>query len=403
MHSNKCWTWPPDMKNLPKFFDIFNDWFFKQLHGNHLIYNTCWEDPYIDRQLMQLTPDSRVVMITSAGCNALDYLLDSPAEIHAVDVNPRQNALLELKRSLIKHGNYEDFFQMFGKGIHENYRSVYEAVHHHLPRYAQDFWYRRIAYFNHNQKLRKSFYHHGTSGLLAWCLRGYLYHVKKKARPHLMDLVSAKNIIEQRHIYKKIEALLWDRFNSWLVQRPAFLSMAGVPRAQIRLINERYPGGVSCYIKDKLRHLFTEVPMHSNYFWRVYLTGKYSPTCCPNYLKKENFRQLQENVNKIKTYNTTLTQFLKNHPGKFTHYILLDHQDWMAGHSPEELRTEWELILKNSRLQTKILFRSAGIDHSFLPPVAKSALQFRPELSDPLHRQDRVGTYGSLHFAEVIG
>ncbi|MFP4226214.1 MAG: hypothetical protein ACLFRF_05750, partial [Desulfobacterales bacterium] len=61
------------------------------------------------------------------------------------------------------------------------------------------------------------------------------------------------------------------------------------------------------------------------------------------------------------------------------------------------------LILKNSQPKTKILFRSAGIDHSFLPPQAKSALQFRPELSEPLHRQDRVGTYGSLHFAEVLG
>jgi len=35
--------------------------------------------------------------LTSAGCNVLEYLLDSPAEIHAVDVNPRQNALLHLQ------------------------------------------------------------------------------------------------------------------------------------------------------------------------------------------------------------------------------------------------------------------------------------------------------------------
>ena len=39
-------------------------------------------------------------MLTSAGCNALDYLLDGPAEIHAVDVNFRQNALLELKAAV---------------------------------------------------------------------------------------------------------------------------------------------------------------------------------------------------------------------------------------------------------------------------------------------------------------
>ncbi|HMA67552.1 MAG TPA: BtaA family protein [Desulfosalsimonadaceae bacterium] len=390
------------MKNRLKSFDKFNDWFFQHVHGHHLIYNTCWEDPWVDRQLLNLTPDSRVVMITSAGCNALDYLLDAPAEIHSIDVNPRQNALLELKRTLIQHGSYEDFYRMFGNGVHANYRRIYENLRHHLPRYARDFWCRNIAYFNQKKKFRKSFYHHGTSGLLAWCLRGYLFHIKKKARPYLIDLLSAKNLQEQRIVYKKIETLLWDRFNSWLLQRPAFMSMAGVPGAQIRLIKENYPGGLRCYIKDKLRHVFTEVPMQSNYFWRVYLTGNYSPDCCPNYLKKENFNCLREGIHKIKTYTNTLTHFLETHPGKFTHFILLDHQDWMAGHSPEELMAEWELILKNSQPKTKILFRSAGIDHSFLPPQAKSALQFRPELSEPLHRQDRVGTYGSLHFAEVI-
>jgi DNA-binding NarL/FixJ family response regulator len=56
---------------------------FHHVHGGQLIYNACWEDPRIDRELMRLNAKSRVVMITSAGCNALDYLLDGPAEIAA--------------------------------------------------------------------------------------------------------------------------------------------------------------------------------------------------------------------------------------------------------------------------------------------------------------------------------
>jgi len=389
------------MKNLLGNSIRLNDWFFQVIHGNHLVYNTCWEDPWIDRRLLKLTPDSRVVMITSAGCNALDYLLDSPAEIHAVDVNHRQNALLELKRCLIRQGRYEDFYQMFVKGIHGDCRSVYDTVKSHLPCYARQFWRRRIAYFNNKNK-RKSFYHHGTSGLLAWCLRGYVYHIKKKARPYLSELIFAESLAEQKAIYSKLEPLIWDRFNSWLLRQPAFMSMVGVPGAQLRLISKKYPGGLGCYIKDKLKHVFTEVPISSNYFWHVYLTGKYSSGCCPNYLKKENFNHLRENIDRIKTYNTTLTHFLKTNPGKYTHYILLDHQDWMAGHLPQELITEWELILKNSQFKTKILFRTAGMDHSFLPASARDALHFKPELSEPLHRMDRVGTYGSLHFAEVI-
>ena len=74
------------------------DAIFARIHGCQLMFNACWEDPRLDRQLLQLNRQSRVLMVTSAGCNTLDYLLDDPAEIHAVDVNPRQNALLHLKR-----------------------------------------------------------------------------------------------------------------------------------------------------------------------------------------------------------------------------------------------------------------------------------------------------------------
>src|SRR5215813_1397630 len=100
------------------FLRAMQDFVFSHVHGGQLIYNTSWEDPRIDRQLLKLDGNSRVVMITSAGCNALDYLLDGPAEIHAVDVNFRQNALLELKLAMIRRNHFADFFEMFGIGSH---------------------------------------------------------------------------------------------------------------------------------------------------------------------------------------------------------------------------------------------------------------------------------------------
>ena len=63
-----------------------SDALFTRVHGNNLIYNMCWEDPRTDREAMALDETSRVVVITSAGCNALDYLLDAPAEVVAVAV-----------------------------------------------------------------------------------------------------------------------------------------------------------------------------------------------------------------------------------------------------------------------------------------------------------------------------
>src|SRR3569623_569351 len=71
-----------------------SDWFsstcFNMVHQKNLVYNTCWEDPRLDHVALQLSPDDNVLVITSAGCNALDYVLKAPKHVYAVDMNPRQ-------------------------------------------------------------------------------------------------------------------------------------------------------------------------------------------------------------------------------------------------------------------------------------------------------------------------
>ena len=103
---------------------------FQFVHQHNLVYNTCWEDPRLDKAL-NLQPDNTVLVITSAGCNALDYTLAGPRRVIAVDLNPRQNALLELKLAGIRKLSYEQFFAMFGRG---RARGGGENLRPHAPR-----------------------------------------------------------------------------------------------------------------------------------------------------------------------------------------------------------------------------------------------------------------------------
>ncbi|HAS50727.1 MAG TPA: DUF3419 domain-containing protein [Gammaproteobacteria bacterium] len=377
-----------------------HDLLFKTIHQRYLIYNMCWEDPRIDRQLLHLDSASQVVVLTSAGCNALDYLLDAPAAIHAVDVNPRQNALLQLKLALIERGDFDDLELMFRQGAHPRFQALYQAVRPQLPPYAAAFWDQKIAYFdaaNH----KHSFYYHGTCGAVAWLVTRQLLKSGRKLREYLFNLLDAKTLVEQRLLYERVEPALWGPFSTWLLRQPTALAMLGVPRPQIRLIQQQYPGGIIGYISDKLRYVLTEVLIHDNYFWRAYLTGSYTEQCCPNYLREENFARLRACRDRVHTHNATVSDFLRQHPGQYSHFVLLDHQDWLAWHQPQALEEEWQLILANSRPGSRILLRSASPCLDFLPDWTRRALHFFPEQTEPLHLQDRVGTYGSLHFAEV--
>jgi S-adenosylmethionine-diacylglycerol 3-amino-3-carboxypropyl transferase len=377
-----------------------HDYLFNAVHSGNLVYNTCWEDPRLDRMMLNLKPDSRLVMITSAGCNALDYLKDCPASIDAVDMNPRQNALLQLKIAMIQRCSFEDLFATFGKGSHPNFKRLLGEITGLLHPYADNYWHQKAHWFERT-RLNPSFYYRGSAGKLAWlALQSFVGGNARVAR-YFEALLESTSLAEQAELFARVKPALWSGFTTWLVQQPWAMAMIGVPRAQIRLIETQEPGGLAGFIQRKLAHVLTAVPFQDNYFWRVYLTGGYTSDCCPRYLRRRHQLAMHSNAHRIVTHSTTMSNFLRENPAPYSHYVLLDHQDWLAAHKPDELADEWRLILANSRPGTRILMRSASPVIDFIPAFAMERLNVHQHMADVLHQQDRVGTYGRTLLAEV--
>lgn len=377
---------------------MYDAW-FRHVHGSKLIYNTCWEDPRADRALLGLAPGSRVAMITSAGCNALDYLLDDPAAVHCVDLNPRQNALLELKIAALRRLEFDDLFQVFGEGRHPRFAQLYrQALRPGLSAAAADYWDRHGDWFD--GRGRGSFYFRGASGDVAWLVRRLLKLTRPRLRQELLALFEAPDLAAQKAQYARIEPRLFGPVLRTLIRQPWTLSLLGVPRAQRDLITRQYPGGVSAFVQDKLRWLLTELPIRDNYFWRLYLHGRYTRACCPNYLRPEHHATLRDRVERIGVHTTSFTRFLEAEQPPFTHFVLLDHQDWLWAHDHAALDSEWRWILKRSAPGARVLLRSAALRVEFLPEFASA--QLLPQIAaERWHPRDRVGTYGSTLLAEV--
>src|ERR1044071_9064883 len=93
---------------LQKLFAVWFDAF---------VYNQIWEDPRVDVQALQLDGNSRVLTISSGGCNAINYLLENPESVTAVDLNRHHIYLLNLKLAALKYlPGHESFFAFFGAG-----------------------------------------------------------------------------------------------------------------------------------------------------------------------------------------------------------------------------------------------------------------------------------------------
>lgn len=70
---------------------------------DRLRYSLVWEDPATLCTALELAPTDHALIITSAGCNALNALLAGPRQVTAIDLNPVQNQLLAFKAHVIQH------------------------------------------------------------------------------------------------------------------------------------------------------------------------------------------------------------------------------------------------------------------------------------------------------------
>lgn len=382
---------------------------FNTVHRNNLVYNTCWEDPRLDRVALELGPEDNVLVITSAGCNALDYALTGPNHVYAVDMNPRQNALLELKTSAIKNLEYEDFYKMFGEGKYKGIKDVYkDKLRQDVCEWSQKFWDKKIKFFDG----RRSFYFRGTSGTFARMINFYIDKIIK-SRSAVDTLLAASTLEEQKEIWNnEIKKKFWKGLIKFAMGRDATLSMLGVPKAQRRQIDNQYEGGIVKFVEDCLDNVFTKIPIHDNYFWRVYLTGSYTPECCPEYVKPENFEKLKGGLaERVSCHTDSVQGFLEKHDGRISRYVLLDHMDWLSDKFFPLLESEWQAIVDKSTPKSKVIWRSGGIETDFINQVKitkdgteqniTDSLTYYPEMAAELHQKDRVHTYASFYIADL--
>ena len=158
--------------------------------------------------------------------------------------------------------------------------------------------------------------------------------------------------------------------------------------------------------------VFTKLSTEDNYFWRLYLFGRYSKECCPEYLKVHNFELLKCGlVDKVHIATSDLTSFLQAHPNGFSRFVLLDHMDWLSTQNSELLEAEWQAIFDRARPGAMALWRSGGsrvdyVDPLFVQKGGKARrvgdlLEYDTAGAAACHARDRVHTYGSFYIARL--
>lgn len=382
--------------------DAIGQWIFRLVHDRSLVYGCCWEDPRADLAALTIRSHDHLLVITSGGCNALDYLLEGPAHVSAVDVNVRQNALLELKVAGIRGLDWQDFFAVFGAGRHPRIDALYrDCLRPLLPAEHRGYWDRSIGMF----RCRPGFHASTTSGRFAGLFGLYIDHVIA-ARESIDRLLEAGSMAEQVEIYEReLRDRFWGPWLAFLLSRDTLLALTGIPPQQRRQV-QRFSPDVQDYLRRQAERVIYGQPIRENYFWRLYLTGSFTPDCCPRYLRRESFPRLQGLLDRLTTHTATVERFLAQGGRAVSRFVLLDHMDWLTGPRAAELAAEWQAILDRSSPDARMLWRSLGLRTDFVDEVVvrhaagagrlADLLEHDAAAADRVRALERVTAYGCV-------
>lgn len=221
---------------------LFTLWF------DGFVYNQIWEDPRVDLEALQLSADSRVLTISSGGCNVLNYLARSPHSITAVDLNRYHIYLTRLKLAALEHlPSYAEFFRFFGHADDKlNLDNYDKYISRHLDDATRDFW---EGGFWLTRRLRGPRINYFAKNLYNYARNGYylrFFHTFAKAIGcDPARILQASSMAEQEQLFNETIALFFDNgFIKTVGKLPLTLFGLGIPPQQYGKMNDEYAGGM---------------------------------------------------------------------------------------------------------------------------------------------------------------
>ncbi|ANK73109.1 MULTISPECIES: DUF3419 family protein [Ensifer] len=367
-----------------------------------LVYPQIWEDPIVDMEAMQLTPESRIVTIGSGGCNMLTYLSAGPRKIDVVDLNPHHIALNRLKLAAFRHlPSHKDVTRFLAiQGTTTNVQAFDLFLAPKLDTATRSYWTRRdmtgrrrIGVFGRN------IYRTGLLGrfIAASHLLARLHGVNPE------DFVQARSMREQRQFFDERLAPLFDRpVIRWITGRKSSLFGLGIPPQQFdELASLSAEKSLAAVLRHRLEKLTCHFPLRENYFaWQAF--GRRYPLPhegdLPPYLDAGAYEAIRNNAERVEVHHASFTELLAGKSaGSVDRYILLDAQDWMTD---QQLNDLWTEITRTADEGAVVIFRTAAED-SILPGRVSPALldqwHYDAETSLRLGAEDRSAIYGGFH------
>ncbi len=300
-----------------------------------IIYAQCWEDPDLDRAAFRITPEDTIFSITSGGCNTLAFLIDNPKEIFALDCNPRQNFVLDLKMGGFAALSYDELLEFVGVRDSQQRAGMYAAVRPYLRRASRHFWDER------QPLIAAGLLHAGRYEGYMKLLRKWLRRIKGERLIH--DLFAANDPCERARLYRTAwDTPLWRLFTRMFLSR-AMMSFLFTDDF-FRYVEGSFSFGR--HFSAMVGRALTAPSLQDNYFASYILLGRYfDEEHLPPYLQRGNYSVIRARCGRVRLITGSCEQFFERCPASSVQkFNFTNIFEWM---SPEAfaslLRQTWRV------------------------------------------------------------
>ncbi|KAF2398294.1 hypothetical protein EJ06DRAFT_564610 [Trichodelitschia bisporula] len=377
--------------------------------NDEYIYAFTWEDSRVDAKVLNVKSEDVILAITSAGDNILSFALERPKRIHAVDLNPSQNHLLELKVAAFTALPYVDVWKMFGEGRHENFRELLiTKLSPHMSSHAFQYWLQNGPnVFGHT-----GLYYTGGSRH-ALKLVALLFKTIGMSG-EVRRLCEAQTLAEQREIWaRSIRRVLLSRILSWTVigNEKWLWKALGVPPNQRNIIEHDYTSQDDAGAPQREGHAIWEYVVNTlepvvnntllrddNHYYLLCLQGRYSRRCHADYLRPSSHATLSHSYafDGLRIHTDEINEVIaRMSPGTLTIAVVMDSMDWF---DPEGVEAEVQIRALNRALapRGRVMVRSSGLRPWYIKKFEETGFQSKCVGSRvPGACIDRVNMYAS--------
>lgn len=355
-----------------------------------LLFAQCWEDPELDRRALELPPGGTALVVTSGGCTALSLALESPSRLIAVDMNPTQTALLELKIAGARRLDHGEYLELLGVRSSSRRAALYRACRPGLSADAAPYW------DANERSIERGVLRSGRYEQYLEAFRRLLLVIQGPRR--IRRLFEMETEEERRRFYRDE----WDRAG-WRLFFRLFFSRALLGRFGLDPAFFTYvDGGASFgeHFRRLAEHVLTDIPARENYFLAQICLGRYlNEAAVPPYLQAGHFERLRRHAGRIEPCTGELEAVLRSLPdGSIDAFALSNVFEWV---SPDVFERTLREIHRTAAPGGRLCYRNLlvrrthprSLDGWFLPePVRARRLLF----------EDRSFVYSRFEIATAL-